>query len=707
MGLPMAADMIDYSIPPFTFFIGDLDCSDLLDSIALRLPNHEPGQILTWKGDFKISLNLAATRSGLSHDDLDPRETPSRWRSGQQPVKLAIHGQDFPVLRIENYRYDRNTRQGEGRLVQVLDLISGDRPDIPTLGATVPPRKIPPATCGYVVNALIQQATSSAAIPITVGEIGGVAGITMIDTISRGPIEDAQRLAGISWQWLAVDHGEVIYGIPGDPGQGPIAFTRTDQQVEITPNLDAIQFAAPQVIVSGSTYAEDQQPCAEPAAAEPNADGQGRPTKQKTTTLKPFSEVFDTGGSYSSTPTTAEEKTILYAYQDRRFLDEVLPTELQPDYNAVIGQTYELQPNEPLFTATIKRQPFGFLFPDAGTNTTLVIGEAIVETPIARVTFKPSGVLSGNDQSLTLIAANRETLTTSFIPAVPTSSPIEDPNNPGQHTCFEKPPTKEPPQVAPTRPVKEVPIVGSANLAYAGWNPIINTPLIINFGFLPDGGLANLLAYQIARQQERRRDSWLVRMPIPSEWAAINFRPLSRCTVGGRSLQIDGPIVTIADGVASLEFEGGAIDNSSYSISPVVAPIILGATIGGSLVDVSQNFGAIALNAQIDGLTGVFSGVGAAIALSAEIDYFDLIPTLVNAPIVLRAIIASSNVNPYSLEGDISLGVSIDALPALLITVPITVRAYNYLMLPVPIGVDIAGILVINVPVTIKILLLN
>jgi hypothetical protein len=699
--------MIDYSIPNFSLIIGDLDCSDLLDSIALRLPNHEPGQILTWKGDFKISLNLAAIRAGLDHDDLDPRESPSRWRSGQQPVKLAIYGQDFPVLRIENYRYDRNTRQGEGRLVQVLDLLSGDRPDIPTSGATAPPRKIPPATCGYVVDALIQWAISDATLPVVAAGVSGVAGITMIDTVSRSPIGDAQRLAGISWQWLTVDEGEIIYNVPGDPGQGPIAFTRNDQDVEIIPNLDAIQFAAPRVIVSGSTYADDPQPCAEPAAEEPNADGQGRPTKQKTTTLKPFSEVFDTGGSYNSTPTTAEEKTILYAYQDRRFLDEVLPSELQPDYNAVIGQSYELQPNEPLFTATIKRQPFGFLFPDAGTDTTLVIGEAIVETPIARVTFKPSGVLSGNDQSLTLIAANRETLTTNFIPAVPTSSPIEDPNNPGNHTCFEKQPTKEPPQVAPTRPLKEIPIVGSAELAYAGWQPIINTPLIINFGFLPDGGVANLLAYQIARQQERRRDSWLVRMPIPMEWAAINFRPLSRCNIGGRSLQIDGPIITISDGVASLEFEGGAIDNSSYSISPVIAPIILSATISSVLVDVAQNFGAIALSAQIDGLTGVFSGIGAAIALSAEIDYFDLIPTLVDGPIVLSATINSANVNPYSLEGVIALGAEINALAALLLTVPITVRSYNYLIVPVPIGVGIVGNLGLSVPITTSIVLLN
>lgn len=369
---------------------------------------------------------------------------------------------------------------------------------------------------------------------------------------------DAQRLAGLSWHWLMVDTSEVIRGLDGAIEAAPIAFARSDRQVEIAPNIDAIQFAANRVYVVGSAYEPEPVICDEPPAAEPLADDQGRPTVQRTSSYKPFSDLFDTPGSYSTTPTLAEQKTILYAYQDRRYLDEVLPSELQADYNAVIGQDYDLQPNEPLFTATIKKQPFGALFPESGTNTALVIGEAIVETPIAKVVWQPKGVLSGDDQDLTLIVKTRETLTTNFIPAAPNSSPAINPQT-GTHTCLEKPPEKEAPQIAPERPLKEVPIVGLAQTQYSGWTPIIDNPLIENFGFLPDTGVANALARQIARREERRRDSWLVKMPIAVEWAVLGFRPLSLCDIGGRRLQMDGIALGIKAGEASMEFEGGWI----------------------------------------------------------------------------------------------------------------------------------------------------
>jgi hypothetical protein len=612
---------IDYSVSAFSFTIGGFDCTNYLDSISLRLPMHEPGRILTWKGDFKISRNRAAIRAGLPHDLFDPRQTPGRWRPGQQRVFLSINGHPFPALRIENYRYNKQTGEGEGRLVQVLDLLNGDRPDIPTTGAIVPPRKLQRGALSSVVSGLLARAAGDANIPVIVGGIGAIAGSTETETISRNPVADAQRLMGLSWHWLTVDGNEVIYGLNGNPGVASVAFVRSDRQVEMIPNLDAIQFAAPRVMVVGSTFIPEQLPCAEPAEPEPTADGQGRPTIQRTDTYKPFNEVFDTPGSYSSTPTLAEQKTILYAYQDRRFLNEVLPSELQSDYNAVIGDSFELQPNEPLFTATIKKMPFGSLFPETGTNTSLVIGEAIVETLIARVVFKPSGVLSGNDQSLTLIAANRETLTTSFIPAVPTSSPVEDPNNPGQHTCFEPPPEKEPPQVAPERPLKEIPIIGESLVQYAGWSPVINNPLIENFGFLPNVGVADNLARQIARREERRRDSWLVKMPIPMEWAALGFRPLALCEVGGYRLQMDGVVLSLKPDEASIEFEGGALANSAIEILKIGSRIKIGAKVASYPLVTFPVAAGIGLAARVEtrsNTSALSAGIGLAAVVSTS-----------------------------------------------------------------------------------------
>lgn len=325
------------------------------------------------------------------------------------------------------------------------------------------------------------------------------------------------------------------------------------------------------MIVTGSTFVLDENPCAEPAEPQPNSD-KGRPTIQRTRSLKPFSEVFPgaLASGYSSTPVLAEAKTILYAYEDRRFLDEILPPELIEDYNAVIGQSFGLQSNEPLFAATIKKQPFGYLFPDAGANANMVIGEVILETPKTKAIWRPKGALSGLDEDLTLILAAREDLTTKFLPSVPQSSPEADPKT-GNHTCYEQQPKKEEPQIQAQRPLREVPVVGRARTTYSGWVPVVSYDLVLSFGFLPDAAVANNLARQIARQQERRRDGWLVKMPIPDEWAAIGYRPLSLCRVGTKTLQIDAPIISLFAGAASLEFEGGSLDTSAIELIDVLA----------------------------------------------------------------------------------------------------------------------------------------
>jgi hypothetical protein len=584
--------VIDYSVPSFTFEVGSWDASEFLDEISLRLPHHEPSRVLTWAGDFQVSRNIAAIAAGYTDSDFSEVGTPSRWRPGQQPVRLTIKGQTFPILRIEQYRWDPEARIGKGRLVQVLDLINADRPEIPKeLGILYrPPLEINRGSVQDVINTLINVAIGAATTSITAQPVTGVGGYILNKTIPRNPISEAQTLLGLYWKWLACDTTEQIYSLDGDPKATAATFTRTDLDCEQRPNLEALQFASPLVIVSGTGWAPDKIPCADPPEAIPTADEKGRPTTQLTSSQKPFSEVFPgaLSSGYNSTPTLAEQKTILYAYEDRRKLDQVLPIELQPDFNATIAETFGLGPNEPLFTATIKRQPFGFLFPDAGSNTTMVIGEAIVETPTSKAVWKPSGVLTGLDQSTTLILASREDLTSKYVPKEPVSSPIANPKT-GSHTCFEPPPKKEPPQVAPLNPIKEVPVSAIAATKYPGWTPIISNPLIVNVGFLPNLEVATNLARQIARREERRRDSWLVKMPIPIEWCETGFRPLALCQIGGRNLQIDGPVIVLkagggnSPGEAYLEFEGGNLDAAFIEELQLVADIILEAHI--SIID--------------------------------------------------------------------------------------------------------------------------
>jgi hypothetical protein len=106
----------------------------------------------------------------------------------------------------------------------------------------------------------------------------------------------------------------------------------------------------------------------------------------------------------------------------------------------------------------------------------------------------------------------------------------------------------------------------------------------VSFGFLPNLAVADNLARQIARREERRRDSWLVKMPIPDQWGDIGYRPLALCKIGSRRLQIDAPVIVIRSGEAYLEFEGGLVDTATIEIIDITA---------GFAIEVGVSVGAV------------------------------------------------------------------------------------------------------------------
>jgi RTX calcium-binding nonapeptide repeat (4 copies) len=516
---------------------------------------HEIGRDLLWSGRFRLSNNLAARLNGLTDADFSEINTPSRWRSYQQQVRLIIRGHPSPILRIENYRYNSQTGSGEGMLTQVPTAVAGDRPGV-SIGTKVS------GSIGGAIESLLTAAFSDATVFPSHG-LAGDAGVLDVPLTTRDPWADAVRLSGLSWRWLTVDATEAIIDVDGSGGA--VVFSRPAEQVELAPDLAAIYQSAYEVIVTGARQVEDKS-----ATTGTNINTAPRPKFKTTTEYRPGGTVFPSLGT-SQTPILFEEKTIIYQYWDDASWSAYLPLfgnqltsflfEIQSQTQSGINP-YGVPPtdlNTPLQTITIKRQPTGYLFPSVGTVMTLTEAEVIIESNLRKLLIKPVGVLFpalGTDA--TLAVEKLETLTSVAIPpGAQLTLPKKDAN--GQAQVYEPRPTLEPQQPIATRPLKTELLKGIAMLTPLNWVPILKKPLVVDFGFLPDQARAEFLAHRIAEREQRRRDQVLVDMPIPTEWLAGGWQPLSRCQIGGAVYLMDGCAISISDREAKFGFTGALV----------------------------------------------------------------------------------------------------------------------------------------------------
>ena len=281
--------MLNYTIPQFEFLIGSFDATDYLDSISLSVPMHEHGQALLWSGQFAVSNNLAAKLAGLTDTDFSEYGTPARWRPYQQIVRLNIKGHQSPALRIENYRYDPNTRIGQGRLTQIPTAVAGDQPGeiLHRFGQI----RIYDAIAKLITAAFKFCTIKPGYVPLEPDFARLDAPIS-----SRNPWADACRLSALGWRWLTVDADEDVVAING--AANPVIFSRSLQQVELVPDISAIYQTALSVTVTGARQVEDVT----------QANTAERPKFRTTTEQRPFSTIFT--GSTDDAPTTFEEKTM-------------------------------------------------------------------------------------------------------------------------------------------------------------------------------------------------------------------------------------------------------------------------------------------------------------------------------------------------------------------------------------------------------------
>lgn len=572
--------MLNYTVPPLQFLIGGFDASQYLDSVSLSVPMHEVGQPLLWSGRFKVSNNLKARINGLTDNDFSEYGVPSRWRPYQQVVRLNIRGYQSPAFRIENYRYNAESKTGEGILTQIPTAVAGDRPG-ESISTTVS------GSVGTAIQSLVSAAFRGATVTPFYLPIGD-GGILDVPLVSRDPWADAVRLAVLSWNWLTVNGTEWIVGVDGSTNG--LVFSRTAEQVELVPDLAAIYQSAQKVIVTGARQVEDRVEASTPAPTAPTAPTVPRPKIKTTTEQRPFSTVFPSEtGTY---PTNFEEKTILYQYWDDDSISGL------PSPGSLTAFLYDIQTqtqtginpsrppidlNIPLQTIVMKRQPFGYLFPSLGVNTSLVVAEVLIESSLRKLTLKPRGVLFPSEGAITTMAIEkRETLTSALIPPGAQITPTKvDPN--GNTQKYEERPQLEAQQPIATRPLKTEVLKGTFDLAPLGWVPILAKPLVVDFGFLPDQARAESLARKIAIREQRRRDQVLVDMPIPTEWLASGWPLLGSCQIGGNSYLMDGCALSISDGEAKFGFTGGLIargGSPQYQIlTSITAGIVLEAVV--------------------------------------------------------------------------------------------------------------------------------
>jgi hypothetical protein len=556
--------MLDYTVPQFQFLIGGFDASQYLDSISLSVPMHEPGQPLLWSGRFAVSNNLKTRANGLTDNDFSEYGTPSRWRPYQAAVRLNIKGYQSPVFRIENYRYNPQTNVGEGILTQIPTAVAGDRPGV----------SIPTTVSGNIGTAIERLITASfLGATVQPGRaLAGDGGVLDVPLVTRNPWSDAVRLASLNWNWLTVNGSESIVTVSGSNNN--LVFSRTLEQVELVPDLDAIYQSAQKVIVTGARQVTDT------SVVDPVVNNQTptapRPKVKSADEYRPAGAVFASLAP-STAPVLFERKTIIYQYWDDDDWSSYLPfgTFLTSFLYDIQSQTqtginpYGVPPvdlNVPMQTITIKQQPRGFLFPSLAPDVSLITGEVLIESNLRKLTIKPVGVLfSAQAPDATLTIEKRESLTSTLIPpGAQIVSPATNPNGTAQQ--YEPRPKLEPQQPIATRPLKTEVLKGEAQLSPLGWVPILAKPLVVDFGFLPDNARATMLANKIAVREQQRRDQVLVDMPIPTEWLANGWPLLSRSIVGGNTYLMDGIALSIADGFAKFGFTGALVSAGGTAV---------------------------------------------------------------------------------------------------------------------------------------------
>jgi hypothetical protein len=548
--------ILDYRVKPTRLLVGGgWDASRYLDSYDINTPEPEVGQAITYTGQFEVSLNTSAEADGLTPDDFSPYIHPERWRP-DRAVTIELTN-SFGVtakiaLRIQKYTWDKVTNKGRGTLQQLIDVVDRSRPSstIETVlggGGTL---------LSTIVPALVTDSFKDCAIAPSAVIIPGVTGVIDDKVSTRNPISDANRLLSSNWRWFTVNRNEAFVAISGDPIDHPVLFSRHIRQYESVPDLENINSWLSTSIVTGSYQSASPNPDVACPTID-NLDDKQRPKVVKTTSKATLEEVFP--GANSRNLVTAQEKLILYEYGDSApgetlvflfgqniagyygtnnvYVDGFIPRLPRSKDSGSVG------------TITIQAEPAGKIFPQLGQDLTLHIASIQIESERRKTSFRPWGVVNpAAGVNWDMVPSPDERIQARSASRPERQSGLADPNDPNSGCKkVEDKAFLEPKQDLADVKLTTVIVKGQYTIAPLNWTPLIQNPLITDFGFIPSQAHADSLAKQIAVRELRRLDSYAIRMPVPDEWLAADCPGYFRCHLDDAQYEATAVTLIVGD----------------------------------------------------------------------------------------------------------------------------------------------------------------
>lgn len=619
--------ILDYTPPPIGFVIGEDDYSRYLTALSNALPISEIEERLTWSGGFEVELTLEAQADGLTHDDFSEIESPQRWRPGQQLVMISFWGVECIAARIEDYHYNEQTGVGSGQLVQILDLLAGDRPSEDATEIQIGVGTRIDSLVSRLLNAARTIDGVTVSMPVAIDPV-------MPDTIdvpftSGAPVDDAQKLAGIYFQHLYVDTNETVRVRRRPTTAGGALVVRALSQVEWELNPENVNFAANKVIVTGAReYAVPYQPEEEPET-DPPEEGVDEQGKQR------FFETEEFG--------TIEEDIFTLPFNRFNYTDLGIPKDLfngatsflkrrkrvyqlffdgwrnestilyfnSPFPAAALEQIEQVRqlflqrsskvmpesPDDPVVSVTVTWTALVvslleavpdlrdalFNIPSQYLDTQGVVGnprllglyknEILVESYDRSLTFRPVVFV---DSSRGLSSADRYSIKDAELLERGTTKQRNKTSNkpdprlvPIRPSQVEQPPPREEPQPAPDYTVESEAFKGECRLAGRGYSTFAPKTYIQDVGYLPSQGVADRLARDIAFREISRRDSRMITMPLPREWVNAGLYPLPVFRIHNAYWCVENPAITYEQGTGlELRFQGDRLGRAPIVPNP-------------------------------------------------------------------------------------------------------------------------------------------
>jgi len=600
---------INYSIKPFQVLIGDLDITDCLTKFEIGRPIPEMGEFLTWNGSFSYFFNPESA-TVTTESQLDPITNPSYFRPYQRVCTFRIEGITVCLFYIERCIYNSLTGEGEASIYQLIDIAKGDSPSV-----EVP---ITLSLSGESVANIILNCINSAFIgtifspPTSVFDTTKHSELFYSRLTATDLIQTAAEFAFKNYYWLYLDTLNRVNQVSGNPELSSNLIIRSAKEVELEPIFDNINFAASQVIVTGTfeyppaIFNLNSKPSliAALSTSEDGIENFTEDGKRLRLITKVYKKKYEVYPEIYAVPTEVdkvltltpldngeilfEEKIVEYKYWGINPPYHVIEVPSNSDtalYPQVSSFADKFQKGDLVQTITTTKRIRGGTYNIIKENinsspgitiysyeriedNTLITVEKLIETDWCKIQYQPKKLVDllatqGNtdlryDPASNILLEDQLIVTNNEV----VRSGRVDPDGSIPEKEDLKLEDEVRPEDRPEEPelkLEEVPVRGTAYFDPVGWNPFRKKPYTVEVGWLSSADQANYLALQLGKREIRRRDAVSVVMPVPMEYIQSGCIPLQKARIHNLELLITEEIISIEDGQMKFAFTGERI----------------------------------------------------------------------------------------------------------------------------------------------------